>query len=37
MGFEAEPLRFERQGAAASERVVERRQRVTIEQRSARG
>ena len=31
MGFEAEPLRFERQGAAAGERVVERRQPVAVE------
>ena len=28
MGFEAQPLRFERQGAAAGERVVECGQRV---------
>ena len=32
MGFEAQPLRLERQRAAASERVVERRQRVAVEQ-----
>ena len=31
MGFEAEPLRFERQSAAAGERVVEGRQPVTVE------
>ena len=31
MGFEAEPLRFERQGAAAGERVVERRQSIPLE------
>ena len=31
MGFEAEPLRFERQGATAGERVVECRQPIPIE------
>ena len=32
MGFEAQPLRFERQGAATGERVVECGQRVPVEQ-----
>ena len=32
MGFETQPLRFERQGTAAGERVVECRQRVAVEQ-----
>ena len=33
MGFETEPLRFERQAAAAGKRVVERGQAVAVEQR----
>ena len=32
MGFEPQPLRFERQGASAGERVVERGQGVAVEQ-----